>query len=137
MLPCCTIEFIKSFLFWVVLVAYNIGIYICIYIYKSQLYSLFFVIFNCNVFVHCMRNNLRYEKIFCKLNESITSQHNPSSDVIFLGVHSESIFPFMEYLFSQKCFLQSSCLLLIAEPVSLDTTGKPTVRFILKIIPPS
>ena len=27
-------EFIELFLFWVILVTYNIGIYICIYIYK-------------------------------------------------------------------------------------------------------
>ena len=48
--PCCSIEFIKSFLFWVILVIYNKGIYICICIYKvSYIYS-FFVIFNCNVF---------------------------------------------------------------------------------------
>ena len=32
--PCCSIEFIESFLFWVILVTYNIGIYICRYIYK-------------------------------------------------------------------------------------------------------
>ena len=30
--PCCSIEFIESFLFWVILVTYDIGIYICIYI---------------------------------------------------------------------------------------------------------
>ena len=43
--PCCSIEFIESFLFWVILITYNIGIYICIYIYKVS-YILFFVIFN-------------------------------------------------------------------------------------------
>ena len=32
--PYCNIEFIESFLFWVILVTYNTGIYICIYIYK-------------------------------------------------------------------------------------------------------
>ena len=32
--PCYSIEFIESFLFWVILITYNIGIYICIYIYK-------------------------------------------------------------------------------------------------------
>ena len=31
------------------------------------------------------------------------------------------------------CFLRSSCLLLIAESISLDTSGKPNVGFFLKI----
>ena len=48
--PCCSIEFIESFLFWVIFVTYNIGIYICIYIYKVSYIHSFFVIFNCNVF---------------------------------------------------------------------------------------
>ena len=48
--PCCSIELIESFLFWVILVTYNIGIYICIYIYKVSYIHSFFVIFNCNVF---------------------------------------------------------------------------------------
>ena len=50
--PCCSIEFIESFLFWVIIITYNTGIYICIYIYKiSYIHSFFFfVIFNFNVF---------------------------------------------------------------------------------------
>ena len=48
--PCCSIEFIESFLFWVILVTNNIGIYFCIYIYKVSYIHSFFVIFNCNVF---------------------------------------------------------------------------------------
>ena len=48
--PCCSSEFIESFLFWVILVTYNIGIFICIYIYKVSYIHSFFVIFNCNVF---------------------------------------------------------------------------------------
>ena len=48
--PCYSIEFIESFLFWIILITYNMGIYICIYIYKvSYIYS-FFANFNCNVF---------------------------------------------------------------------------------------
>ena len=40
--------------------------------------------------------------------------------------------------FSRKlCFLWSPCLLLIAESISLDTSGKPTVGFFLKITSPS
>ena len=81
-----------------------------------------------------------FEKLvkFSKIDESIASQHDPSSDVIFLGVHSESIFPFMEYFFSQEsCFLWSPCLLLIPESISLDTSGKPSVGFFLKFTSPS
>ena len=40
--------------------------------------------------------------------------------------------------FSRKlCLLWSPCLLLIAESISLDTSGKPTVGFYLKITYPS
>ena len=53
-------------------------------------------------FVYCMLNSLRYEKTFYETDESIASWHDPSRDVIFLGVHSESVFPFMEYFFSQE-----------------------------------
>ena len=132
--PCCNIEFIESFLFWVILVTYNIGIYICIYIYKVSYIHYFLLSLTVMLFLHCMLNILRYEKTFCEIDESIALWRDPSSDVIFLGLHSESIFPFMEFFFSRKlCFLWSPCLLLIAEAISLDTSGKPTVGFFLKI----
>ena len=42
------------------------------------------------------------------------------------------------FFFSRKlCFLWSLCLLFIAESISLDTSGKPTVGFFLKITSPS
>ena len=90
-------------------------------------------------FLHFILNILRYEKIFCEIDESVASQHNPSSDAIFLGVHSESIFPFYGvFFFSRKLFfLWSPCLLLIAESVILDTSVKPTAEFFLKITSPS
>ena len=100
--PCCSIEFIESFLFWVILVTYNIGIYICIYIYKVSYIHSFFIFNSNDFFLHWLLNILRYEKIFCEIDESITSQHDPSSDVIFVGVHSESIFPFMQYFFLKE-----------------------------------
>ena len=50
MQPCCSIEFNEFFLFWVILVTYNIGIYISIYIYKISYIHFFLFIFNCNVF---------------------------------------------------------------------------------------
>ena len=47
---CFSIEFIESFFFWVILVTCNIGLYICLYIYKVSYIHSFFVIFNGNVF---------------------------------------------------------------------------------------
>ena len=130
--PCWSIE-----LFWVILMRYNIGIIICIYIYKVS-YILFFVNFNYNVFSPLHAKHLEmWKNILCN-DESIASKHDPSRDVIFLCVQSESTFPFMEYFFSQEnCFLWSSCFLLIAESISLDTSGKPNVAFFLKITSPS
>ena len=98
-LPCCSIEYIESFLFCVILVTYNIGIHICIYIYiliKLAILILFLLSSTVISFLHCVLNILRYEQIFFETDESIALQHNPSSDVTFLGVHSESTFPFME-----------------------------------------
>ena len=52
---------------------YNIGIYICIYIYKvGYIHSVLLsstVIF----FMHCMLKNLRYEKRFFEIDEWIAS----------------------------------------------------------------
>ena len=69
---------------------------------KLALFIIFLLSSSVMFFQHCMRTILIYEKIFCEIDESIASQHDPSSDVIFLGVHSESISPFMEYFFSQE-----------------------------------
>ena len=49
-----------------------------------------------------MLNISRYEKIFCEIDEPIASWNDPSIDVIFLDVHSESIFPVMEYFFLEE-----------------------------------
>ena len=109
--PCCSIEFIKSFLFCVILITYNIGIYIWIYICKVSYIHSFFVIFNCNIFLHCMLNILRYEIKFVKLMSRLF--HDSSSDVIFLGVHNESTFPLWCIFFQENCVsfgLLVSCL---------------------------
>ena len=82
-----------------------IQVYIFVYIFiKLAIFILFLLSSTVMFFLHCMLNILRYEKIFCEIDEQIASQHEPSSNVIFLGVHSESIFPFMEYFFSRKLF---------------------------------
>ena len=52
--------------------------------------------------LRCMLNILRYEQIFCEIDESIASYHNPLKDMIFLDVLSEPIFPFMQYFFLKK-----------------------------------
>ena len=132
--PCCSIEFIKSFSFWVNLVTYNIRIYkyICICFYKlSCIHSFFFVYFNCNDFCALHAKNFEIWK-YIWLNWWVDCfiALDPSGEVIFLGVHSQSIFASMQY------FLWSPCVLLIAELISLDTSGKPTLGFFLKITSP-
>ena len=78
-----------------------------------------------------MLNILRYEKIFCEIVEWVASLLDPSSEVLIVNPFSLlcSIF----FLSRKLYFLQSPCLLLIAESISLDTSGKPTVGFFLKI----
>ena len=97
--PCCSIAFIESFWFWVTLVTYDVGIYVCI---RLAIFIIFLLSSTVLLCLHCMRNILRYEKIFGEIDESIASYHDLSSDMIFLGVHSESIFPFMDFCFLKK-----------------------------------
>ena len=98
----CSIEYIESFWFWVILVTYNIDIYICIYIYKVSYIHSFFVIFNCNVFsaLHAKHFEI-WKKILwnCWVDCFIARS---TSDVIFLVTHSESTFPFLELFFLKK-----------------------------------
>ena len=65
---CCSIAFIEWFLFWVISVTYNIGIYICVYVYKVSYIHPFFVIFNCSVFsaLHAKHFEI-WKKHFLKL----------------------------------------------------------------------
>ena len=106
--PCCIIEFIESFLFWVILVTYNIGIYIYIYIYKVScvqsffFFFFFFVIFNCNVSyaLHAKHFEIWKKILWSWWVDCFVAQS--SSDVIFLCVHSESIFFFVEYFLLKK-----------------------------------
>ena len=125
---CCSIEIIESFLFWVILVTYNIGIYICIYIYKVSYIHSFFVIFNCSAFpaLHAKHFEI-WKKYFVKL-----MSHQVMRYFCVLIVNH---FPFYGVLFFSRklCFLWSPCLLLIAEPINLDTSGKPTAGVFLKI----
>ena len=116
--PCCSIEFIESFLFWVILVTYNIGIYICIYIYKVSYIHSFFVIFNCNVFsaLHAKhfeiwKNILWNRWVDCFIVRPIMWYE-------ILGVHSESIFPLMQYFFFSPKICVSFSLLVFCLSLS-------------------
>ena len=137
--PCCNVDSIESFLFWLILVTYNIGIHICIYIYKVSYIHSCFVIFNCNVFTalhtkhfEIWENILWKWRVDCFIALSIKWCDN-SGCSYWIGFLFYAV-----YFFSRKlCFLLSPCLLLIAKLISLDTSGKPTVEFFLKITSPS
>ena len=63
--PCCSSEFIESFLFLVILVTDNIDIYIYIYIFtKFAIFILFLLSSTVVFFLHCILNLLRYEKLW-------------------------------------------------------------------------
>ena len=121
--PCCSFEFNECFLFWFILVTYNMGIYICIYIYNVSYIRSFFVIFNCNIFsvLHAKHFEI-WTKYFVKLMSRL-----------FQSTIHQVMWYFWVFIvnsFSRKlCFLWSPCLLLIAESISLDTSGKSIVGF--------
>ena len=71
------LSLLNHFYFVTYFVTYYTGKFVNMFIYKLAILILFFVIFNCNVFLHCMLNISRYEKIFCEIDESIVSQHDP------------------------------------------------------------
>ena len=102
---------------------------------KLIIFILFLLSSTVMFLLHCMLNIFRYEKIFCKTDECIASQPNPSSDVILwvLIVNPFSFLCSIFFLSRKLCFLRSPCLLLIAESISLDTSGKPIVGFFLKV----
>ena len=125
----------NHFLFWAIFVTYNIGIYICIYIYEVSFIHSFFVIFNCDNFsaLHAKHFEILKNIWWNWWVDCFTARSIKWCDT--LGAHSESIFPFMQYFFffPEKCVSLSPCLLVITESISLDTSGKPTGGFFLKI----
>ena len=132
--PCCSIEFMELSLFWVILVTYNIGIYICIYIYEVSYIHSFFVISNCSVFsaLHAKHFEI-WKKYFVKLTSRLL--HSAIHHVMcYFWVFIVNPFFYAVFFFSRKlCLLSSSCHLLITELISLDTSSKLTVGFFLKI----
>ena len=70
-------EFIELFLFWVILVTYNIGTYICIYIYKvSYIRSFFVKVNNKNELDNNLNNFLRLIKLEAHFKDSINNDTN-------------------------------------------------------------
>ena len=137
--PCCSIEFTELFLFWFILVTYDIGTYICIYVYKVSYTHYFFVISNCNVFF-CIACGTFWDmkKYFVKLMSRLLHSRIHQVMWYFWVIIVNPFSLLCSIFFSRKlCFLWSPCLLLIAKSISLDTTGKPTVEFFLKITSPS
>ena len=99
--PCCSIVFIESFLFWVILITNNIGIYICIYFYNVSYIHSFCVIFNCNVFSALLAKHfeiwnkiLRIWRPICFIAQSIKR-----CDISGCS-----------WFFSWECFSQENCI---------------------------
>ena len=90
--PYCSIELIESFLFWVIFGTYNIA---------SYTHS-FFATFNSNVFPGLDAKNFETWKNFLSNWWIDCFIGDLSIAVIFLGVHSESIFAFMKFFFFQE-----------------------------------
>ena len=132
--PCCSIEFTESFLFWVILVTCNIGIYICIYISKVS-YIHYYLLSSTVMFF------LRYFEIWKNILWAQWVDCFIARFIKWCDISGCSYwihFPSYQVFFSQKNYFRwSPCLLLIAESVSLDFTGKSIVGFFLKITAPS
>ena len=132
--PCCSIEFIESFLFWFILVTCNIRICF-VYIFKVSYIHSFFIIFNCNVFssLHAKHFEIRKNILWNWWVDCYSTIHQVMSYFWVFIVNPVSLL-WSIFLFSRKlCFLWSLYLLLIAGSISIDTSGKPTMGFFLKI----
>ena len=135
--PCCSIEFIESFLFWVNLVTYYIGIYIFVYILiKFSIFILFFfVIFKCSIFsaLHPKHFGIWKNILWNWFLHSIIYRV-----MWYFWVFIVNPFSLLwTMFFSRKMyFFWSTFLLLIAESISLDTSGKSVVGFSWKLLLP-
>ena len=106
--------------------------YIYIYIYGVSYILSFFAIFKCNVFSALHTKNLEIWKgiLWNWRVNCFIAQFIKWCDI--LGAHRECNFPIIQLFFSLQYFFFVG-LLLIAVSISLDTFGKPTVGFFLKI----
>ena len=84
--PCCSIESIESILFFlVILVTCNIGIYICIYIYKvSYIHSIFVCLFFWGFFIYFFC--IIIYNFFYFLNKSNNTKNNYMNQILRLPV---------------------------------------------------
>ena len=117
--------------YWNIFILSHFCIFVYIFI-KLVIFILSLLSSTVITFLHCMLNILRYEKniLWNWWVECFIVRSSKWCDI--LGVHISllcSIFFHSRKLY----FLQSPCLLLNAELVSLDTFGKPTAVFFLKI----
>ena len=112
-----------------------IQVYICIYIDNVSYFIFFLLSSTVTLFLHCMLNVLRYEKILpSRLLHSTIHQVMWYFWVFIVN----PFFLLCSIFFSRKLyFLWSPCLLLIANLFNLDTSCKTTVEFFLKITSPS
>ena len=111
----------------------------CIYIYKVSYIHSFCVIFNCDVFsaLHAKHFEIWKKKLVKLMSRLLHSTiHQLMWYFWVFIVHPFSLL--WSIFFSRNlCFLWSHCLLLIAESITLDTSGKLTMEFFLKIASPS
>ena len=97
--PCCSIEFIESFLFSDILVTYNTGIYICIYIHKVSYIHSFFVIFNRNVFSALFA---KHSEIWKTILWNWWVNFFIAQSIKWCYVQSAFVSPYTEYFYSQE-----------------------------------
>ena len=141
---------LQCWVYWIIFILGNsrhiwhryiyIYIYICIYICKISYIHSFFIFFDGTLFSVLFAKHFEIWAIFCEIDESIAIKQSMIHQVMwYLWVFIVNPFSLLcSIFFSRKlCFLWSPCLLLIAESISLDTSGKPTVGFFLKITSPS
>ena len=111
-----------------------------VYIFiKLAIFILFVLSSTVMFFLHCMLNILRYEKK--KLVKLMSRLLHSTIHQLMWYFWVFIVHPFSllwSIFFSRNlCFLWSHCLLLIAESITLDTSGKLTMEFFLKIASPS
>ena len=106
-----------------------------IYIHKVSYIHSFFIIFNCNNFcaLHAKQFEIWKKKLWNWWVDCFLAQSIKWCDFWVLMVNPFSVLYSIFFLSRKLFFLLSPCSLLIAESMSLDTSGKPTVGFFLKI----
>ena len=108
-----------------------------VYIFiKLAIFILFLLSSTVMFFLHCLLNILRYEKVLQVVKLMSRVLHSTIHQVmgyfwVFIVNPCSLLWRF--FFSRQMCFIWSPCLLLIAESISLNTSGKPTVWFFLKI----